>query len=184
MEQVLIILAIIVYWIFRSAGAQRRRLEESDPHASDRPGEEGPARDLEDAQQRALAALRSWESRRQERMPPTTRERLEHERREAYSAIAGLLDPQVRPGRVPERVEPTGEEGRRAPGRPPSSRPAEPRVPVSRARTAEQSARSRRAAPASSFERIERLPRLRRAILYSEILGSPKALQEEQFPEG
>ena len=70
MEQVFVIIAVIVFWIFRGvAGAQRRGLPGQDPFEDFGSGAGGPMdisgatrQQTLDAQERAIEALRRWEA--------------------------------------------------------------------------------------------------------------------------
>lgn len=118
MEQVIVIVALVIYWIFRGAAQTRKRTP--DGHAGEAPLTRGGLDDaIEDAQQRAVEALQRWEARqRSETRPfpesavPVKREapgapaspvrrtvsgrQAERERREVYADISRMLDPAAR----------------------------------------------------------------------------------------
>jgi hypothetical protein len=181
MEQVFVIIALVIFWIFRGvSGAQRRPPGQV-------PDEQGPFTRgglddaIEDAQQRALDALQRWEARqglgkgadpgvgttttptRREPLPRATpehsprvsmsRSTAVRERREAYADIAGMLDPQ-RMQRVGRR-EPQSRLGLR----PDESRSAEPlaSVPVE----AQRSEPTRTAESAENSHRRDRADQAR-----------------------
>jgi len=122
MEQVFIIVAIVIFWIFKGVAGARRRAPGQDPYESEslrpteRPEIAGPAgRGVAEAQQRALEALQRWEakqglsrgegaSQRAETVPAASRTRAgrpatfqdraaQRQRKQAYADIAGMLDP-------------------------------------------------------------------------------------------
>ena len=129
MEQVFIVIAVLIFWIFRGVAGARRRAPGQDPYESEslspteRPGIAGPTRrGVAEAQQRALEALQRWEekqglppgqdaSRRAETEPAASRTRAgrpatfqdraaERQRQQAYADIAGMLDPNRESGRA------------------------------------------------------------------------------------
>jgi len=122
MEQVFIIIAVLVFWIFKGVARAQRRVPGQDPYESEplssagRPDVVGATRRATpEAQERAIEALRRWEekqglstgqevSRSDESVPAASRTRVgrsttflgravERRREQAYAEIASMLDP-------------------------------------------------------------------------------------------
>jgi len=198
-------------------GRQRDR-ERPDPDESmvevgPAAGRRSLARDLEEGARRAEEALRRWEARQQQTEaasptmrqaearrttePPPSRRRttmpasVDEQRREAYQAIAEMLD-----GRDPEAAE--APEDRQPEGPRLATVSPAARRPVYRAAQIGGPSlltkggtlvEARRPVAAldeppvrtieSGLDRIERLPPLQRAVVWSELLGPPVALRED-----
>ena len=198
-------------------GRQRNR-ERPDPDESDlevgpAAGRRSLARDLEEGARRAEAALRRWEARQQPTAtaaptgrqaearrptapPPARRgttvpDRVDEQRREAYQAIAEMLedrDPEA--AEAPEDRQPEGP--RLAPVAPPARRPVYREAQIGGPSLLTKggtlvAARRPVAAldepPVRTFEsgldRIERLAPLQRAVVWSELLSPPVGLRED-----
>lgn len=128
MEQFFIVIAVLVFWVFKQASSgQRRRFPGEDAHESGPLTKSGLDASLEEANRRAMEALRRWEEKqglgkadpetfsssprrsptRREPLPRATRERtprvtlarrsVERERKKAYADIAQMLDPKDTP---------------------------------------------------------------------------------------
>jgi hypothetical protein len=198
MEEVFILVAVLVYWAFRSlAGGQRRQGRgpgPDDPYASGPLSEGGLTDQIEDAQQRAFKALdrpAATEGQREVSFdrPGVLRqaERPSRRRQEAYEAIAQLLDPaaasrtarprtrepEIREARPPDRPRPEKLRAARGSAAEGPAPEAGPPVSARPRRTGERRTRKRAEA---ALRRIESQPLLKRAILYSEIFGRPKGL--------
>jgi hypothetical protein len=131
MEQVFVIIAVIVFWIFKGVAGTQRRLPGQDPYDSEPLG--GPIdisstarqKTLE-SQQRAMEALQRWEAKQglasgksdpgraagAGSVPATSRTRVgrpattslraaARQRREAFADIARMLDPAQASGATP-----------------------------------------------------------------------------------
>ena len=131
MEQVFVIIAVIVFWIFKGVAGTQRRVPGQDPYDSEPLG--GPIdisstarqRTLE-SQQRAMEALQRWEAKQglargesdpgraagAGSVPATSRTRVgrpattslraaARQRREAFADIARMLDPAQASGATP-----------------------------------------------------------------------------------
>ncbi|MGB5674100.1 MAG: hypothetical protein WBO43_06090, partial [Gemmatimonadota bacterium] len=131
MEQVFVIIAVIVFWIFKGVAGTQRRLPGQDPYDSEPLG--GPIdisstarqKTLE-SQQRAMEALQRWEAKQglasgksdpgraagAGSVPATARTRVgrpattslraaARQRREAFADIARMLDPAQASGATP-----------------------------------------------------------------------------------
>ena len=133
MEQVFVIIAVIVFWIFKGVAGTQRRLPGQDPYDSEPPG--GPTDNSSTArqktlesQQRAMEALQRWEAKqglasgksdpgraagagsvpatsrtRVGRPAASTRRAAAGQRREAFADIARMLDPEQASGAAPAR---------------------------------------------------------------------------------
>jgi len=156
MEQVFILIAVLVFWIFKGVARAQRRVPGQDPYESEplesagRPEVVGATRrGTAEAQERAIEALRRWEekqglsmgqevSRSDESLPAASRTRVgrsttflgraeERQRKHAYAEIASMLDPS-RQGERPAalRVRPSVETP--APAAPPPARETVARI--------------------------------------------------------
>ena len=133
MEQVFVIIAVVVFWIFKGVAGTQRRVPGQDPHDSEPPGGpidiSGAARQKTlESQQRAMEALQRWEAkqglsrgkgdpaqaasaeavpaaaRTRVGRPATTRSRsAARQRKEAFAEIAGMLDPAQASSATPAR---------------------------------------------------------------------------------
>jgi hypothetical protein len=191
-----LILAIIVFSVFRNVIAEAKKKQERRlPDVLDSIAEH------DEAQDRALDALRQWEARQQPaagREPrPYDLERsqgAERTRREAYDAIRELLSEKAdRPAaQVPARTDPVrrqvsaphqSEVPARIRERVPEVRPRirgtvqpriEPTDPISPSPGAGR--RTEGSLPAG-LDRLESLPPVARGLLYAELLGKPVAFR-------
>ncbi len=136
MEQVFVIIAVIVFWIFKGVAGTQRRVPGQDPYDSEPLG--GPIdisstarqKTLE-SQQRAMEALQRWEAKQglasgksdpgraagAGSVPATSRTRVgrpattslraaARQRREAFADIARMLDPAQASGATPAPASP------------------------------------------------------------------------------
>ena len=133
MEQVFVIIAVVIFWIFKGVAGSQRRLPGQDPYDSEPLGGSidipGTARQKAvESQQRALEALQRWEakqglsagksdpggvasagsvpaaSRTRAGRPATSNHRAAaRQRKEAFADIARMLDPAASPGATPAR---------------------------------------------------------------------------------
>ncbi|MEK6253988.1 MAG: hypothetical protein N2B05_04760 [Gemmatimonadales bacterium] len=133
MEQVFVIIAVVVFWIFKGVAGTQRRVPGQDPHDSEPPGGpidiSGAARQKTlESQQRAMEALQRWEAkqglsggkgdpahaasaeavpaaaRTRVGRPATTRSRsAARQRKEAFAEIARVLDPAQASSGTPAR---------------------------------------------------------------------------------
>ncbi len=156
MEQVFILIAVLVFWIFKGVARAQRRVPGEDPYESEplspagRPEVVGATRrGTAEAQERAIEALRRWEekqglssgrevSRRDESVPAASRTRVgrsttflgraaERRRKQVHGDIARMLDPSRQGERaVALQVRPSVETP--APAAPPPARETGPRT--------------------------------------------------------
>jgi len=128
MEQVFIIIAVVIFWIFKGVAGAQKRLPGEDPYDSEPLGGPidipGTARQKTlDSQQRALEALQRWEAKqglsaarrsdpkpavpgavpaasrtRMGRLSTSSRREAARQRKEAFGDIARMLDPAQSPG--------------------------------------------------------------------------------------
>ena len=133
MEQVFVIIAVVIFWIFKGVARTQRRVPGQDPYESEPPGGpidiSGAARQKTlESQQRAMEALQRWEAkqglsggkgdpahaasaeavpaaaRTRVGRPATTRSRsAARQRKEAFAEIAGMLDPAQASSATPAR---------------------------------------------------------------------------------
>ena len=199
MDGFVLILAIVVFSVFRNvmAEAKKKQGRKSLPDVLDTITEH------DDAQDRALEALRQWEARQQQPAAGSEprpfevarSQSAEQTRREAYDAIRELLGGKTeRPApQVPARTERTADS---VPAERPSAEPTRIRDRVSTyrprirgtvqrrtettqptPRQTESGTKSSEAAPAG-LDRLDSLPPIARGILYGELLGKPVAFRE------
>ena len=139
MEQFFIVIAVLIFWIFKGVARAQRRVPGQDPYESEPLSPAGSPdvasatrRGTAEAQERAIEALRRWEekqglssgqevSRRDERVPAASRTRVgrsttflgraaERQRKQAYGDIARMLDPSRQGERAAAlRVRPSAE---------------------------------------------------------------------------
>ncbi len=137
MEQFFIVIAVLVFWIFKGVARAQRRVPGQDPYESEPLGSAGrpdvvgaTRRATPEAQERAIEALRRWEekqglsmgqevSRSDESVPAVSRTRVgrsttflgratERRREQAYAEIASMLDPSAQGERAAAlRVRPS-----------------------------------------------------------------------------
>jgi len=133
MEQVFVIIAVVIFWIFKGVAGTQRQVPGQDPHDSEPLGGpidiSGAARQKTlESQQRAMEALQRWEAkqglsggkgdparaasaeavpaaaRTRVGRPATTRSRsAARQRKEAFAEIAGMLDPAQASSATPAR---------------------------------------------------------------------------------
>jgi hypothetical protein len=194
------IIFLAVFWILSLMGEQRKkqgkkRRAENREHSApgERDAQVGPAagrrdlaRDLEEGARRAEEALRRWEARQEQRGAPAPA-RVDDPRREAYEAIAEMLEertpeplPEVRPEAPPaERRPPAERPVRRAASiRGPSLLTKGGTLTTARRPVAALVEPPVRVAE-SGLDRIERLAPLQRAVVWRELLGPPVSLRED-----
>ncbi len=139
MEQIFIVIAVLIFWIFKGVARAQRRVPGQDPYESEpldsagRPDVVGATRrGTPEAQERAIEALRRWEekqglsmgqevSRSDESVPAASRTRVgrsttflgravERGRKQAYAEMASMLDPSAQGERAAAlRVRPSVE---------------------------------------------------------------------------
>jgi len=208
------IIFLAVFWIFSIVGEQRKkqakrgRAEQREHSApGEREAQVGPAagrrdlaRDLEEGARRAEEALRRWEARQEQReSPPARRQaeapiarrttaapaRLDEQRREAYEAIADMLEGRSAEPPPAER-QPSVEYYPLA--RPPVRRAAPIPGPSLLTMGGRLTTARRPVAPLdqppvreseSGRDRLERLTPLQRAVVWRELLGPPVSLRDE-----
>ncbi len=166
MEQVFIIIAVLVFWIFKGVARAQRRVPGQDPYESEplspagRPDVVGATRRATpEAQERAIEALRRWE----EKQDLSTGQEVSRSDESVPAAReAGARSPETRDDRPSRSMAPE---------------PARPE-PVERDRsTTSPDAYSLSGSSAlGALSRIEALPLAARAIVYSEIFGRPRYL--------
>ena len=133
MEQVFVIIAVVIFWIFKGVAGTQRQVPGQDPYDSEPLGGpidiSGAARQKTlESQQRAMEALQRWEAkqglsggkgdparaasaeavpaaaRTRVGRPATTRSRsAARQRKEAFAEIAGMLDPAQASSATPAR---------------------------------------------------------------------------------
>ena len=133
MEQVFVIIAVVIFWIFKGVAGTKRQVPGQDPYDSEPLGGpidiSGAARQKTlESQQRAMEALQRWEAkqglsggkgdparaasaeavpaaaRTRVGRPATTRSRsAARQRKEAFADIAGMLDPAQASSATPAR---------------------------------------------------------------------------------
>ena len=128
MEQVFVIIAVVIFWIFKGVAGSQRRMPGQDPYDSEPLGGSidipGTARQkAAESQQRALEALQRWEAKqglsagksapgpavpaasrtRVGRPSTSSRREAARQRKEAFADIARMLDPAASPGATPAR---------------------------------------------------------------------------------
>jgi len=131
MEQVFIVIAVVIFWIFKGVAGSQRRVPGQDPYDSEPLGGpidiSGAARQKTlESQQRAIEALQRWEEKQglsagegdagraavAEAVPAASRTRVGRpatirsrtaasQRKEAFADIARMLDPGQPPGGTP-----------------------------------------------------------------------------------
>lgn len=212
------IVLLVVVWVVSAIGEVRKKQggkprsrsrgesasDERDVAVGPAAGRRDLARDLAEGARRAEDALRRWEARQAERegqpaqrsaetwRPAEASARVDEQRREAYQAIAEMLEGRSEEEADLEPVEAYGEVA-----------PVEPAVPARRRvhrasqirgpslltkggtlTTARRPVAALVEPPArtteSGLERIERLAPLQRAVVWSELLGPPVGLREGQ----
>lgn len=211
------IVLLVVVWVLSAIGEMRKKQGDA-PRPRNRPeatpderdAAVGPAtgrRDIAEGARRAEDALRRWEARQAERegqsarqqaearrsaetrRPPEAPARVDEQRREAYAAIAEMLE-----GRSEEAEAPAEVHTEVAPIEPAASA----RRPVHRAaqirgpslltkggtlETARRPVAALREPPVRTTDtglaRIERLAPLQRAVVWSELLGPPVGLRDD-----
>ncbi len=182
MDEFVWIFILGAFWLFEIAAKAIKKQSQGDggkpkPSRPDpRASQRELARDVDDGARRAEDALRGWEAKQQEAQrqkararsapPQRRRTRAADRRREAFEAIAAMLAPTAEePARpeIPASVQPI-ERPRRSP------------------ETAEQDELppppSVRARDPGGVQHLAHLPELQRAVVLSEILGSPIALND------
>lgn len=192
----------------RPRSQSRPKPDERDVVVGPAAGRRDLARDIAEGARRAEDALRRWEARQAERegqpagrpaearrsaetwRPPEAPARVDEQRREAYEAIAEMLEGRSEETDVPAEVhtevaqlEPV------ASARRPVHRAAQIRGPSlltkgGTLQTARRPVGALEEPPVrtieSGLERIERLAPLQRAVVWSELLGPPVALRGER----
>jgi hypothetical protein len=132
MEQVFVIIAVVIFWIFKGVAGTQRRVPGQDPYESEPLGGPidipGTARQKTvESQQRALEALQRWEAKqglsagksdperaasgsvpaasrtRVGRASSSSRREASRQRREAFADIARMLDPAQASSATPAR---------------------------------------------------------------------------------
>ena len=205
------ILLLAAFWVLSAIGEQRKKQgKQPQPRSqAESPYEErdvavGPAagrrdleRDIADGARRAEEALRRWEARQEERegqparRPVEAPARVDEQRREAYQAIADMLEGRSEatdeaPVEAYTEVAPVEQA---APVRRPVHRAAQIRGPSLLTKggtltTARRPVAALEEPPVrttvSGLERIERLGPLQRAVVWSELLGPPVSLRDER----
>lgn len=211
------ILLLVFFWVISAIGEQRKKQGQKPrprSRAESAPDERnvavGPAagrrdlaRDIAEGARRAEDALRRWEARQAERegqparrsaetwRPAEAPARVDEQRREAYQAIAEMLE-----GRSEEEADLAPVEAHT------EAVPAKPAAPARRSVHRASQIRgpslltkggtlttARRPVAAlveppvrtteSGLERIERLAPLQRAVVWSELLGPPVGLRDD-----
>lgn len=200
------IVVLVVVWVLSAIGEMRKKQggkprprpqsrarpkpDEHDVAVGPAAGRRDLARDIAEGARRAEDALRRWEARQAEREAPA---RIDEQRREAYEAIAEMLEGRWEEAEVPAEApaevhtEPTPIEPA-APARRPVHRASQIRRPSlltkgGTLQTARRPVAALREPPVRTTDtglaRIERLAPLQRAIVWSELLGPPVGLRDD-----
>lgn len=202
---------LVVVWVLSAIGEMRKKQggkprprsraestpDERDVAVGPAAGRRDLARDIAEGARRAEDALRRWEARQAERegqpspgRPAEAPARVDEQRREAYQAIAEMLD-----GKSEEEAELAPVEAQievlpvePPPVRRPVHRASQIRGPslLTRGGTLETARRPVAAleeppvrSVETGLERIERLAPLQRAVVWSELLGPPVGLRDD-----
>jgi hypothetical protein len=188
MDEFVWIFVLGAFWLFEiaakaikkqsSADSSKPKLSQPDPRASQRE----LARDVDDGARRAEDALRRWEARQQkaqakavaraQAVPQSRRIRAADRRRQAFEAIAAMLaEPAEEAARpeIPASVLPV-------------ERPRRPPVTVEESKLPPPP--SVRARDPGGVQHLAHLPDLQRAVVLSEILGSPVGLPRSSEARG
>jgi len=206
------VVLLVVVWVLSAIGEMRKKQGKKprrpEPDADERDVAVGPAagrrdlaRDIAEGARRAEDALRRWEARQEAREePPGSRRpaeapaRVDEQRREAYQAIAEMLDgrseatEEASEGALVEAHAPVTPVEPAMPARRPVHRASQIRGPSPLTKggaleTARRPVAALERPPVrrleTGLERIERLAPLQRAVVWSELLGPPVALREE-----
>ena len=184
MEQVFIIIAVLVFWIFKGVARAQRRVPGQDPYESEplssagRPDVVGATRRATpEAQERAVEALRRWE----EKQDLATGQEVSRSDESVPAALR--VRPSVEmpaPAVLPVAREPgarTPEPRDDRPSRSVAPKPSKPEPAELDRSTPLPDAYSLSGSSArGALSRIEALPLAARAIVYSEIFGRPRYL--------
>ena len=184
MEQVFIIIAVLIFWIFKGVARAQRRVPGQDPYESEPLSPAGSPdvasatrRGTAEAQERAIEALRRWEekqalssgqevSRRDERVPAALRVR------PLVETPAPAAPPPARQTGARTSDARDDQPSRALEEKPSKPEPVEP----DRSTTSSDAYRLSRSSDWGALSRIEALPLAARAIVYSEIFGRPRYL--------
>jgi len=185
MEQVLILIAVVVFWIFKGVARAQRRVPGQDPYESEplssdgRPDVVGATRrGTAEAQERAIEALRRWEEKQ------ALSSGQEVSRRDESVSAALRVRPSVEtpvpaaPPAARETRARTSDTRDDQPSRSVAPKPARPGPAERGDSTASPDAYrlSSRSSAGGALSRIEALPLAARAIVYTEIFGRPRYL--------